>query len=845
MVQTAAHQREFQRAIDAYANGDYALTIDILSAVVQTQPGDHNARVWLASAQHQIGQYQEAHANYKHVLQETTDPELREWARSSLETLADVVPVQDSSGFSDFQATVNPSPTFEDLGSPLNFDLPAEPSPFQEKSQEKSLFNPEEVTPSVTDTNTSNDDALFDDLFGSPAQSSSGGGAFDDLFDTGLEMLNEMEQTVIDPNIGNIPVQSGASATPVMSTLPLEDFAAPSQPAAPDLLDDFDAFGQLSDFDDNNATQIAEDIPFSAGDMPTPPPQPPQTQFIPFTADPLSEPIPDPDALSTTDVGPTLLDVDELDSVDQEIAGLAAGEQLDDLFITSDLSSMPAPVPPSPSKEAPSSKGKGTASVPLPADSAKTARGSGQAAWLANRPAAGKQLLITVVQGVTTLVIGTGAYFLTAAAIPSQNGRAIAGVTGGALAGAVVGWLLGGSVTRQASQVSQELADHFLAVAQGNYSVRSAVRSNDEWGRLSNSFNQMVQAIEANVGELQKQVLEQGEAKEDLHRQVIRLLDDVEGAARGDLTVRAEVTANVLGAVADSFNLTIRSLRDIVSQVKRAAAAVSEAAYQNEEFARGLSADALRQAEDIARSLNSVQVMTESIQQVASNAREAAEVGRRATEAARRGGEAVDLTVTGILEIRETVAETTRQVKRLAESSQEINKIVALISTIASRTNLLALNASIEAARAGEAGRGFSIVADEVRQLADRAAKSSKEIEQLVLQIQSETKTVMTAMENGTQQVIEGTRRAEQAKSSLDEIIQVSKTIDALVRSISEATVQQTDTSRSVSQVMQTVQLTANETANEAQKVAGSLMQLVTIARELQASVGRFRIGDE
>jgi len=136
-------------------------------------------------------------------------------------------------------------------------------------------------------------------------------------------------------------------------------------------------------------------------------------------------------------------------------------------------------------------------------------------------------------------------------------------------------------------------------------------------------------------------------------------------------------------------------------------------------------------------------------------------------------------------------------------------------------------------------------VAEEVRQLADRAAKSSKEIEQLVLQIQSETKTVMTAMENGTQQVIEGTRRAEQAKSSLDEIIRVSKTIDALVRSISEATVQQTDTSRSVSQVMQTVQLTANETANEAQKVAGSLMQLVTIARELQASVGRFRIGDE
>jgi Methyl-accepting chemotaxis protein len=230
---------------------------------------------------------------------------------------------------------------------------------------------------------------------------------------------------------------------------------------------------------------------------------------------------------------------------------------------------------------------------------------------------------------------------------------------------------------------------------------------------------------------------------------------------------------------------------------------------------------------------------------VASNAREAANVTAQATEAAARGGEAVDRTVSGILEIRETVAETTRKVKRLAESSQEISKIVALISQIASRTNLLALNASIEAARAGESGRGFAIVADEVRQLADRAAKASKEIEQIVLQIQSETGNVMTAMEEGTQLVIEGTRRAEQAKNSLDEIIEVSRRIDELVRAISQATVQQTETSRSVAQVMQSVELTANETSKEAQKVAASLQQLVGIARELQTSVGRFRVGDE
>jgi twitching motility protein PilJ len=276
--------------------------------------------------------------------------------------------------------------------------------------------------------------------------------------------------------------------------------------------------------------------------------------------------------------------------------------------------------------------------------------------------------------------------------------------------------------------------------------------------------------------------------------------------------------------------------------VKIAALQVNKGATENETFARSLSSDALRQAEELAVTLNSVQMMTNAIQRVAESAKEANLVARNATEAALRGGEAVERTVAGILQIRETVAETTRKVKHLAESSQEISKIVGLISQISARTNLLALNASIEAARAGESGKGFAIVADEVRQLADRAAKSSKEIEQIVLQIQSETGAVMTAMEEGTQQVIEGTRRAEQAKHSLEDIIQVSSQIDNLVRSITSATVEQTETARSMAQVMQSVELTAQATSQEAQRVSDSLQHLVTVARDLQSSVERFRV---
>ena len=412
-----------------------------------------------------------------------------------------------------------------------------------------------------------------------------------------------------------------------------------------------------------------------------------------------------------------------------------------------------------------------------------------------------------------------------------------AGATGATTAG-----FMGNLTLKQIRRTTKDLQSQFDSVRQGNLNVEATVYSQDELGYLATGFNDMARVIFTTTNEAQRKAIEMEEAKENLQRQVIRLLDDVEGAARGDLTVQAEVTADVLGAVADAFNLTIQNLRDIVQQVKVAARDVTKGSTNSETFARALSGDALRQAEELAVTLNSVQVMTNSIQRVAEAAKEAETVAREASKIAQKGGEAVENTVAGILEIRETVAETTRKVKRLAESSQEINSIVAIVSQIASRTNLLALNASIEAARAGEAGRGFAIVADEVRQLADRSAKSLKEIEQIVMQIQSETSSVMMAMEEGTQQVIHQTKLAEEAKRSLDNIIQVADHIDILVRSITSDTVEQTETSRAVAQVMQSVELTAQETSQEAQRVSGALQHLVGVSRDLIASVERFRV---
>ncbi len=461
-----------------------------------------------------------------------------------------------------------------------------------------------------------------------------------------------------------------------------------------------------------------------------------------------------------------------------------------------------------------------------------------------------KQWLISIGAGLGTIVAIASVTFATSMSLPEnaksardplRNAGLIAMLAGG-LTSFGITKILTGRYSKQVSRSVRDLQSNFEQVAQGNMGARASVSSQDELGLLSSSFNYMLQSVVTSNSEAQRKAREMELAKDELQRQVIRLLDDVEGAARGDLTVKAEVTADVLGAVADSFNLTIDSLRQIVQQVQVAAVQVNQSSTESEAFARRLSSDALSQAEELAVTVNSVQMMTASIKRVAESARESEEVARTASSTALKGGEAVERTVAGIQEIRETVAESTRKVKRLAESSQQISQIVSVISQIASRTNLLALNASIEAARAGESGKGFAIVADEVRQLADRSAKALKEIEHIVLQIQSETGQVMAAMEQGTQQVIQGTKLAEQAKRSLDDIIQVSNRIDSLVRSITSDTIEQRETSKAVTEVMQSVEIQAQSTSQEAQKVSSSLENLVVVARNLLTYVERFKV---
>jgi methyl-accepting chemotaxis protein len=240
--------------------------------------------------------------------------------------------------------------------------------------------------------------------------------------------------------------------------------------------------------------------------------------------------------------------------------------------------------------------------------------------------------------------------------------------------------------------------------------------------------------------------------------------------------------------------------------------------------------------------LNSVEEMTRSIQSVADSATEAALVTRTASKTAEAGGAAMDLTVQNILNLRETIGETAKKVKRLGESSQQISKAVSLINQIATQTNLLAINAGIEAARAGEGGQGFAVVAEEVSDLAARSAAATREIEQLVDTIQRETADVVVAMEQGTTQVVEGTRSVEQAKHSLGQILEVSRHLDGLVQSISDATVSQVQTSHTIGNLMENIALASGRSSQSSEQVSHALRQTVEVAKELQTSVETFKV---
>ena len=323
---------------------------------------------------------------------------------------------------------------------------------------------------------------------------------------------------------------------------------------------------------------------------------------------------------------------------------------------------------------------------------------------------------------------------------------------------------------------------------------------------------------------------------------ILQLLDEVADLADGDLTRKPVVTEEVTGALADSLGSAIETLRRLVGAINSTAVQVASEATATQEKALQLTAASDRQTQSINAAGTAVTEMTKSIEQVSQDALESSSVAKKSVDIAKKGAQTVQGTIQGMETIREQIQETSKRIKRLGESSQEIGDIVGLIHGIAYQTNILALNAAIQAAMAGEAGRGFSVVADEVQRLSKRVSNSTKQIEDLVKAIQKDTSEAVISMEKSTSGVVFGTRLVQDAGKALFEIETVSINLDKLIEGISSATRQQSNTASKVSNLMDVIQDITTQTSKGTRQAAESIGQLTGIAGELKKSVAGFKL---
>jgi twitching motility protein PilJ len=323
---------------------------------------------------------------------------------------------------------------------------------------------------------------------------------------------------------------------------------------------------------------------------------------------------------------------------------------------------------------------------------------------------------------------------------------------------------------------------------------------------------------------------------------ILRLLDEIGNLANGDLTVRARVTEDVTGAIADSINYTIDELRRLVTGINEAAQQVTAATEEAQTVTGQLLQATQRQASEIEQTGQSVTQMAGSMNQVSLNANDTVKVAETSLSAAEKGAHAVQNAIRGMNEIRDQMQETSKRIKRLGESSQEIGEIVQLISDITEQTNVLALNAAIQAASAGEAGRGFTVVAEEVQRLAERSAEATKHIAAIVKSIQRDTQDAVEAMERSTRGVVEGTQTADEADRALREIEQISTRLAGLITSISSATQKQVVSATQVAGSMKLILGVTQQTTEGTKKTARSAARLTELAVALKKSVSGFRL---
>jgi twitching motility protein PilJ len=347
---------------------------------------------------------------------------------------------------------------------------------------------------------------------------------------------------------------------------------------------------------------------------------------------------------------------------------------------------------------------------------------------------------------------------------------------------------------------------------------------------------------EAQRREAERQEQEAKRVNDANQAAILRLMNELQTVAEGDLTQQATVTEDITGAIADSVNYTVEELRTLVEQVQTTVDRVNDTTQQVEQTSTELLAASTEQLREIRETGESVLQMAGRINDVSAQAQETASVARQSLVAAESGLSAVQDTIGGMNAIRDQIQETSKRIKRLGESSQEIGEITELISDITEQTNVLALNAAIQAASAGEAGRGFSVVAEEVQRLAERSGDATKQIAAIVRTIQTDTQDAVAAMERSTQGVVEGARLSDAAGTALADIDRVVRELSELIARISSEALKEAESANVVAANIQHIFAVTEQTSEGTRSTAQMVRELSRTAEELKASVSRFKV---